>query len=466
MQRFWQQALILPLLLALFFTIPSPPAAAAPPDFSQLAQEMMPSVVNISTSKTVQRRSPRLPGPGGPGGDLFDEFFERFFRGMPDAQPRQQQSLGSGFIISADGYILTNDHVVSGADEIRVRLSDGRSFDATLRGTDAKLDLALLKIDTGEKLPVAPLGNSEELKIGEWVMAIGNPFGLNQTVTVGIVSAKGRVIGAGPYDDFIQTDASINPGNSGGPLFNMRGEVVGINTAIVAQGQGIGFAIPINAAQIVLPQLREEGRVTRGYLGVQIQPVTQELATSFGLTETKGALVVDVLKDSPAEKAGLRRGDIILEFDGRKIDSMNDLPRFVAATSVGSDSRLKIWRDGKTRELRIQVGRMSEEEPQVRAATGDEAGSLGLSFADLTPETALAHGLEGKQGALIVDIDPTGPAAAANLRPGDLIVEISGRALTSAADLQAVLKSVKKDQVLRLLVQRRDGLFYTTLKAR
>lgn len=461
MQKFWNRILFVPALLTLLTALP-PATSAAPPDFSQLAQEMMPSVVNISTSKTVQRRGPMVPGPGG---DMFDDFFERFFRGMPDQRPRQQQSLGSGFIISADGYILTNDHVVNGADEIKVRLADGRSFDAVIRGMDSKLDLALLKIDTGETLPVAPLGDSDAVKIGEWVMAIGNPFGLNQTVTVGIVSAKGRVIGAGPYDDFIQTDASINPGNSGGPLFNMRGEVVGINTAIVAQGQGIGFAIPINAAQIVLPQLREEGRVTRGYLGVQIQPVTDELATSFGLKDAKGALVVDVLQGTPAEAAGLRRGDIILEFNGRKIDSHNDLPRFVAATPVGSDARLKIWRDGKTRDVRINVGQLGEEQPTVRAEAA-EANKLGLSVAELTPEQARTFGLEGKSGALITEVEPGGPAGAANLRPGDLIVEVNGRSVTTPRELQDILKNVSKDQVLRLLIQRRDGLFYTTIKAR
>ncbi|KIH76040.1 serine protease Do [Geoalkalibacter ferrihydriticus] len=462
MQKFWRITLVLAVLIG-FSLPPAPqPATAAPPDFTQLAQELMPSVVNISTSRTVQRRAPTMPGPGG---DLFDEFFERFFRGMPEQRPRPQQSLGSGFIISADGYILTNDHVVNGADEIRVRLADGRAFDAEIKGTDSKLDLALLKIETGENLPVAPLGDSDGLNIGEWVMAIGNPFGLNQTVTVGIVSAKGRVIGAGPYDDFIQTDASINPGNSGGPLFNMRGEVVGINTAIVAHGQGIGFAIPINAAQIVLPQLREEGRVTRGYLGVQIQPVTDELAASFGLKESRGALVVDVLQGTPAEEAGVQRGDIILEFDGKKIDSHNDLPRIVAATPVGTQSRAKIWREGKTRDIRIKVGRLGDEPPEVRAAVGETA-KLGLTLDELTPERARSFGLEGKQGALVTEVEPGGPAAAANLRPGDLIVEISGRTVTSSSEAQKILETISKDQVLRLLVQRRDGLFYTTVKAR
>jgi serine protease Do len=289
------------LLLALLFccaTLSLPgPAAAAAPDFVALSKELKPAVVNISTAKTVRPRRPVLPGPRGPQMDPFEEFFVRFFQGQPNI-PRKERSLGSGFIISADGYILTNNHVVDGADEIKVKLADGHSFAATVKGTDAKLDLALLKIDTGENLPVAKLGDSNKLQVGEWVMAIGNPFGLEQTVTVGIVSAKGRVIGAGPYDDFIQTDASINPGNSGGPLFNTAGEVVGINTAIIAGGQGIGFATPVSAAQAIIPQLRETGHVTRGWLGVSVQPVTEELAASFGLDKPRGALVTEVIKGS------------------------------------------------------------------------------------------------------------------------------------------------------------------------
>jgi len=262
--------LLVLLALGLPLVVPGSLRAASTPDFVALSEQLKPAVVNINTSKTVQSRHPGLPRLRGPQGDIFEDFFEHFFQGQPN-RPHQQRSLGSGFIVSADGFILTNYHVVNGADEIKVKLADGRSFTAKLQGGDDKLDLALLKIDTGsEKLPVARMGNSDSLKVGEWVMAIGNPFGLSQTVTVGIVSAKGRVIGAGPYDDFIQTDASINPGNSGGPLFNVRGEVVGINTAIVAGGQGIGFAIPVDVARDVMAQLRETGQVVRGWLGVGV----------------------------------------------------------------------------------------------------------------------------------------------------------------------------------------------------
>src|SRR6266540_2759278 len=266
------------------------------PDFVELAAKLKPAVVNISTAKTIapQKKSHRMPNPYGT--DPFQDFFDRFFEGVPQ-QPFKQRSLGSGFIISDDGYILTNNHVVSGADEIKVKLADGREFKGEVKGADEKLDLALIRIEGKDHFPVATLGDSDKIQVGEWVMAIGNPFGLQQTVTAGIVSAKGRVIGSGPYDDFIQTDASINPGNSGGPLFNSGGEVIGINAAIVAGGQGIGFAIPINMAKSIVTQLRETGKVTRGWLGVAIQAVTPELAQSFGLSSEKGALVSEVAKD-------------------------------------------------------------------------------------------------------------------------------------------------------------------------
>jgi serine protease Do len=364
-----------------------PVPAASTPDFAALAEQLRPAVVNISTAKTVQPRAPVFRGPQHPGRDLFEEFFERFFQGMPQPGPRTERSLGTGFIISDDGYILTNDHVVDGADEIKVKLADGRTFSATVKGLDPKLDLALVKIEAGKNLPAVKLGDSDQLRIGEWVMAIGNPFGLEQTVTVGIVSAKGRVIGAGPYDDFIQTDASINPGNSGGPLFNVSGEVVGINTAIVSGGQGIGFAIPVNMAKQIVPQLRDDGKVTRGWLGVVVQPLSEELAQSFGLERPRGALVSEVVKDSPAERAGFKRGDVILRFDGREIDERNDLPRIVAATRVGKSVPVVVFRDGKEREFTVEIGKLAGDEAAV-AGAGEAEGQLGLKVAPLTAETA------------------------------------------------------------------------------
>jgi len=409
---------------------------------------------------------PNFRGPDAPGGnDPFEEFFNRFFREAPQA-PRKANSLGSGFIISADGYILTNDHVVEGADEIRVKLADGREFNGKVRGLDAKLDLALVKIDAGENLPVAKLGDSDSIKVGEWVMAIGNPFGLEQTVTVGIVSAKGRVIGAGPYDAFIQTDASLNPGNSGGPLFNVQGEVIGINTAIVAGGQGIGFAIPVNMAKQIIPQLRDAGRVTRGWLGVTVQALNQELADSFGLGHTHGALVNEVVKGSPAEKAGIQRGDIILTFDGQKIMELNDLPRLVAATPVDQTVKVTIFRNGKERTVKVKVGKL-DDGPQA-AVTGDRegGGSLGITVTNLTPDLVERYNLAGQEGLLVTEIDPDGPAAEANLQVGDLILEVDGKGVKSVREFQQVVDGKPAGKVLRLLIQRNATMLYTTVTLR
>ena len=383
---------------------------------------------------------------------------------MPKSS-RKARSLGSGFIISGDGYILTNDHVVEGADEITVKLSDGREFSGEVRGLDPKLDLALIKIEAGEDLPVAGLGESDGIKVGEWVMAIGNPFGLEQTVTVGIVSAKGRVIGAGPYDDFIQTDASINPGNSGGPLFNMEGEVIGINTAIIAGGQGIGFAIPVNMAKQIIPQLRDDGHVTRGWLGVTVQALSKELADSFGLESTHGALVNEVIKDSPAAEAGLQRGDIILTFDGQGIKELNDLPQLVAATAVDKTVKVEIFRGDKKREVKVKIGRLEEGEAKFAAEDKEDGAVLGLTAADVTPELAARYSLDGKEGVLVTRIDPEGPAAEANLRVGDLILEADGQEIGSVKALKEISDKMSKGKVLRLLIKRKATLLYTTVKA-
>ena len=452
----------MPLLVALLLFGGAVAAAAQPPDFVSLSQQLKPAVVNIGTAKTVKPKTPMFPGPRGPGSDMFEEFFERFFRDAPQS-PRKQRSLGSGFIISEDGYILTNDHVVDGADEIKVKLSDGREFSGEVRGLDPKLDLALIKIDAGEDLPVAKLGESDGIKVGEWVMAIGNPFGLEQTVTVGIVSAKGRVIGAGPYDDFIQTDASINPGNSGGPLFNMKGEVVGINTAIVAGGQGIGFAIPVNMAKQIIPQLRDEGHVTRGWLGVTVQALNDELAQSFGLESPNGALVNEIVKGSPAEQAGLERGDIIIEYDGKAVNELNDLPRLVAATPVDKTVAVVIFRDGKQRTVKVKIGKLEDGEQKIAADDKEGGGVLGISAANVTPELVERYSLESSDGILITKIDPEGPAAEANLRVGDLIVEADGREIKTVEAFEEVVGKMPSGKVLRLLIQRRATLLYTTV---
>ena len=449
------------MLLACSWSIP---VLAEVPNFTELAEQLKPAVVNISTAKTVDQRSPLRRGPRGPGQDLFDDFFERFFQDEPRRGPHRERSLGTGFIISADGYILTNDHVVDGADEIKVKLSDGREFSGEVRGLDPKLDLALVKIDAGGELPMARLGDSSQLRVGEWVMAIGNPFGLEQTVTVGIVSAKGRVIGAGPYDNFIQTDASINPGNSGGPLFNMGGEVIGINAAIVAGGQGIGFAIPVNMAKEVIPQLRKAGHVTRGWLGVTIQAMNEQLAASFGLDKVRGALVNEVVKDSPADRAGLKRGDIVIGYDGQDVEEMNDLPRLVAVTAVGKTVKVRIFREGKEREVAVEIGLLDEKQTASLQTDADNAEAvLGLHVIELSRELAERYDLEMGQGVVISRVAPDGAAATANLRPGDLLLEINGVQIVSVAGFQVQVAKAESGQVLRLLVQRRQALFYTTL---
>ncbi len=455
--RWWLAPLAL-LLQSLFFL--SPAAAQNPPDFVAMAKQLKPSVVNISTTKMIQPRRPMMPGPQGQD-QLFQDFFEHFFGGMQQV-PRKERSLGSGFIISKDGYILTNNHVVEGADEVKVTLDDGRNFEAKVKGLDPKLDVALLKIDAGADLPAAQLGDSAKLQVGEWVMAIGNPFGLSETVTVGIVSAKERVIGAGPYDDFIQTDASINPGNSGGPLFDTDGKVVGINAAIVSGGQGIGFAIPINAAKLILPQLRETGHVTRGWLGVAVQELTPELAQSFGLKEAKGALISEVMENSPAAKAGLQRGDIILSFNGKPVENVSDLPRIVASTKVGEKVDMEIYRNGKKMEVPVTVGKLQEAEAGGEKATGNSE-SLGLTVSDVTPDAQRYYRLERTQGALVTAVDPAGMASEANIKPGDLIVEVNGQEIANAQAFRQAVQQVKQGSTVRLLVQRGENLFYTTL---
>jgi serine protease Do len=435
-------------------------AKAIIPDFVELAKKLKPAVVNVSTAKTIapQKKFHRAPSPFGP--DPFEEFFEKFFENAPQ-RSLKQRSLGSGFIISDDGYILTNYHVVAGADEIKVKLSDKREFKAEVKGTDEKLDLALLKIDAKDQFPVARLGDSDVIEVGEWVMAIGNPFGLEQTVTAGIISAKGRVIGSGPYDDFIQTDASINPGNSGGPLFNDRGEVIGINTAIVAGGQGIGFAIPVNMAKTTITQLKEKGKVTRGWLGVAVQAVTPELAQSFGLERETGALVSEVTKESPADRAGIRSGDIILEFDGKRVHEMNELPRQVAETPVGKKVVVKALRDRKEMEIAVTIERLREK---VDEAVTKPPDTLGMSISDLNRELAAKMGLEESRGVVVTDVKPGSIAEEAGIAGGDIVREINGVKIATVEEYEKAVAGRKKGGVLRLLLKRGASSLYVALK--
>ena len=442
------------------FTTGGASAKAITPDFVALAKKLKPAVVNVSTAKTIapQKKFHRMPSPFGT--DPFEDFFDKFFENAPQQRPYKQRSLGSGFIISDDGYILTNYHVVADADEIKVKLGDKREFKADVKGTDEKLDLALLKIDGKDHFTAATLGDSNTIEVGEWVMAIGNPFGLEQTVTAGIISAKGRVIGSGPYDDFIQTDASINPGNSGGPLFNASGDVIGINTAIVAGGQGIGFAIPVNMAKNIITQLKEKGKVTRGWLGVGIQAVTPELAQSFGLEGEKGALVSEVVKDSPADKAGIKIGDIILDYDGTMVNEMNELPRLVAGTPVGKNVVVKLLRDRKETEVTVTIEKLKEKGDEG-AKTSD---TLGMSVTELNGELAAKMGVGETRGVIVTDVKPGSIAEEAGITRGDIVREINGAKIATVGEYETAIAGRKKGGMLRLLLRRGDSSLFVALK--
>jgi len=459
----------LDLIGAKTVSVISTPVQLPAGNFVELSKRVKPGVVNISTTKVIKGggRVFRHFSPPfrerDPLRDFFgEEFFNRFFGEMPQ-KDYVQRSLGSGFLIDREGHIITNNHVIEGASEIRVRLSTEREFEAQVIGRDTKTDLALIKIKSSQDLPVLELGDSDKLEIGEWVMAIGNPFGLSQTVTVGIVSAKGRVIGSGPYDDFIQTDASINPGNSGGPLFNLNGEVVGINTAIVAAGQGIGFAIPINVAKEIIPQLKKKGKVTRGGIGVYVQKLTPDLAKSFGLEKTKGALVADVIPGSAAEAGGIRRGDVIIKFDGKDIDEMNELPRIVASTPVGREVEVVILREGKLATIKLKVGELKDE---AVAQTPEKTKlELGMSVQEITPEIARQLQLTDPSGVVVRQVEPGSVADEAGIQKGDVIRDINGQAIRQFSDYQAALTKIKKGEILRLLIKRGERNLYVTIRS-
>ena len=444
-------------------TLLNPISKAAPPpgSFSELAKEASPSVVNISTLKVIKGRE-RAPMPFGPN-DPFREFFDRFFG---DQLPKdfRQRSLGSGFIIDKDGLILTNNHVVEKTDEIKVTLADKREFKAEIIGRDPKTDLALIRIKADKPLEPLPLGNSEKLDVGDWVIAIGNPFGLGHTVTAGIVSAKFRRLGTGSYDNFIQTDASINPGNSGGPLLNTKGEVVGINSAIFTQtggSVGIGFAIPINMAKDLLPQLKK-GKVVRGWLGVLIQKITPELKDKLDLKDEKGALVADVVSGGPAEKAGIKRGDVIVSFDGKEIDEMSELPYVVASTPVGKDVNVEVIRKGEMKAIRVEVGELKEEgEPPVVA---EAEPNLGLTLKEITPELTRNLRLSETSGLVVVQVDANSSAAEAGVAPGDIILEVDQAPVRTLEEFNKKMSSYSTGDTILLLINRRGNTLYITLK--
>jgi len=452
------------LALSIVFLLTSTDLGAEMNNFSDLAKKAGPAVVNISTVKTVSasKRLRKFFSPFQERRSPFDDFFERFFPQMP--KKRKKHSLGSGFIISEDGYIVTNAHVISEADKIKVDLKGENNdiYTAKVVGTDKQTDLALLKIDVDRKLPSLDFGNSKQMEVGEWVVAIGNPFGLDHTVTSGIISAKGRVIGAGPYDNFIQTDASINPGNSGGPLLNMQGRVVGINTAIVAQGENIGFAIPSDMAKDVISQLKKYKKVKRGWLGVVIQDVDKDTARALNLPEAKGALVASVKPGDPADKVGIESGDVIFSVEENSIENTNELTRVIGSFPPGRKVNLKLWRNGEVKEFTVKLGSRNMQ----LAEKGGEAPSertLGMQLRKLTPREARALNMDTARGLVVLDIKQGSPAAKANLRRGDVILRANKQPVNSREKLKKIIENVQDKTVIMLLINRDGQNLFTTI---
>ncbi len=443
-------ALALAFGLALTGLTMQAPLAQAQPvaSFADLAERLSPSVVNISTAQRVER-----PGDGGPQvpeGSPFEDLFKDFFENGQPRAPQTVQSLGSGFVISAEGYIVTNNHVIAEADEITINFYNGVSLEATLVGTDPKTDIALLKVEPTEPLPFVNFADSDAARVGDWVLAIGNPFGLGGSVSAGIISARNRDINAGPYDDFIQTDAAINRGNSGGPLFDMNGDVAGVNSAIISptgNSVGIGFAVPANLAKGVVDQLREFGVTRRGWLGVRIQTVNDEMAEALGMEKAMGALVADVTDGGPAKEGGVEAGDVIIKFDGQDVEQMRDLPRMVAETDVDKAVRVVVFRKGKTLTLKVTIALLEEDGTQASAPATEDGGAetkalelaqLGLTLGDLTSDARTEFGIpDNVTGVLITGITEAGSAAEKGLRPGDVIVEVGQEPVVAPEDVEA-----------------------------
>ena len=438
------------------------PARMIPANFSELAEKARPAVVNIRTVKTVKG-----------GGPVFRHFFGNPFGGKspfedfrgphPEGGPSRnfkQQSLGSGFIIGREGYIVTNNHVIENADQIKVKLAMGKEFDAKVVGRDPKTDLALIKIEASDDLTPLEMGDSDGLRVGTWVVAIGSPFGLEQTVTAGIVSAKGRTLGAGPYDDFIQTDASINPGNSGGPLINMKGEVIGINTAIFSQGGGnvgIGFAIPVNLAQGIIEQLKNEGQVTRGWLGVGIQDITPELAEYYGVKDKKGVLVTQVFSGDPADKSGIKTGDVIVKVDGKKVSSSRELSRTIANTTVGERTPVSILRAGEGKILYVELTKRSDSEASVKPQP-QSTDNLGLKLKELEPEMARHLGYsEDEKGVVVIQVESGSKGELAGIQQGDVIKEINRRPVSTPKEVKKQMEKVKSGDTVQMLLKRANA---------
>ena len=454
-------------------------AKAAPESFANLAEQLLPSVVNISTTQVIEGRSgmefPKLP-PGSPFEDFFKEFFDR---NQPEQRSRKATSLGSGFIIGEGNYVVTNNHVIQDADEITVILHDNTRLKAELVGRDPKTDLAVLKVKPETKQNGVEFGNSDNSRVGDWIMAIGNPFGLGGTVTAGIISARGRDINSGPYDDFIQTDASINRGNSGGPMFNLKGRVIGINTAIFSPSGGsvgIGFAIPSSVAEPVIRQLIKHGQVRRGWLGVHIQAVTEEIAETLGLKEAAGALVANVIPDGPAEKAKVRAGDVILKFNNKKVDKMRSLPRIVADTEVGKSVPIEIWRNNEKVHLSAIIEELDDASTKTAAKSGggpmkkskaQTIKALGLELSSVNSKLKEKFSLDmDAKGVVVLKVVENGPAAEKGIRPGDLIVEISQQEASSPEVIEAKVAEAKKAgrKSVLLLLEGQNGLRFVAIK--
>ncbi|MDR1607706.1 MAG: DegQ family serine endoprotease [Deltaproteobacteria bacterium] len=445
-----------------------PPAGLATlPSVAPVVDKVKPAVVNIFTVKTFNsRRGPRgrfpnrntpQPGPNFPfPPDIFDDFF-----GFPQAPPQvfRERALGSGFIFDKEGYIITNNHVVEGADEIKVKLDDKQEIAAEVVGRDPKTDLALIKLSKPGNYPFVKFGDSDNVRIGDWLVAIGNPFGLEHTVTTGILSARGRAIGAGPYDDFLQTDASINPGNSGGPLLNLNGEVVGINTMIIAGGNGIGFAIPSKLARKIVDQLKSRGQVERGWIGVVIQPLTQEMLKNFGVEDANGALVSDVVKDTPASRAGLKHGDIIVEFDGQPIKEFAELTSVVADTPVGKVVNVIVIRDKKRQTLKLTVDRLVDDSD---SGSGSESSSvdLGLTMREISPDLAQRLNVQENYGLLVEQVAPNSLADVAGVKARDIILEVNAKPVKTIQEFNAAIRSHPKEQPILLWLRRGERTLY------
>jgi serine protease Do len=468
-------------LLALAPTTPPAQAQTVPIEgFADLVERVGPAVVNISTTRE-QAAPQEVPLPQFPPGSPFEEFFRDFFeRDQPQQpqRPRRGASLGSGFVIAPEGFVVTNNHVIAEADQITVQFADGSDYPATLIGRDPQTDLALLKIERSEPFPFVEWADSDDVRVGEWMLAIGNPFGLGTSVTAGIVSARGRDIRAGPYDDFFQVDAAINRGNSGGPSFTLDGQVFGVNTAIFSPSGGnvgIGFAIPSNLAKRVIDSLQADGRVARGWLGVRIQGVTQEIADSLGLEEARGALVASVTPTGPAEASGIEAGDVILEFNGQQITQMRSLPRIVAETSVGRDVDVLLWRRGDQRTVSVTLGELPDETtlaqmgdtPSEMASSALEIESLGLTVDAVTDELRSRFDLPAEaRGVVILDVDPESPAETEALRPGDLIVEVNQAEVGSPPEVLAKVNEAKNEgrSAVLLLIDRQGDLRFVALR--